>query len=855
MKKLQEYFKKRNFNETGEPSGEINYKRKNKKDKIFVVQHHLARKEHYDFRLEWKGVLLSFAVPKGPSFNPKDKRLAIQVENHPIDYSEFEGTIPKGQYGGGTVMLWDSGVYKELNNFTKGLKEGVLKFELFGNRLNGKWTLVKFDIENENNNWLLIKEKDEFINYSYDIEKYNTSIKSGKTMEEIAENSKNKENINKNKEKINENQEKTVKKLNKTKNPFNSVDLELCTLLKEVPLDKDFVYELKYDGYRIVCFAEQGEVKLFTRNKKDYTNKFKNLANSLQELSQNHSFVIDGEVVVLDNEGKPNFQELQNFLKNSKNLQPTFMIFDLLALDGVDLRKKTFLERKSKLYELLKNSQSNLCYVEHFEGNGKSFFNAVSKMGLEGVIAKKKDSKYIGGRGDDWFKIKCRLMQEFVVGGFLSSEKKNLSAIILGCYTDDKFQFLGKCGTGFNDMESKLLLKKFENLKTQNCPFLLDENNKNKIQNALKFHNIFKKNDNSFLTWLKPKIVVQIEYAELTKDGFLRQASFKGIREDKDAKQVVLEETKNYSNKENLKNNKKNAIFSKKSIKKSDFSIFDIKISHPDKIIFKKPKITKMEIAKYYECVSERMMDYVKDRPLSVLRCSNSALNCFYKKHPTVESDNVECFYLTNDDGEKQKYFSLKDKVGLIEQVQLGTLEFHIWGTKANSLDNPDYMVFDLDPDSELGIDRVRQGVKDLKKILDKLKLKSFLKTSGGKGYHICVPFAHVQDWQSFHDFAEKIAKLMESKWPERYTTNIRKENRKGKIFVDFMRNTRGATSVAPYSVRARVGAKVSCPIFWSELDKISPEQIDMQEAISRLNKKDPWKEMKSIKQKLVKLS
>ncbi len=842
MKKLQKYHQKRNFDKTDEPVGQ---KRTRKSGTpIFVVQHHIARKDHFDFRLEWKGALLSFAVPKGPSYNSKDKRLAVQVEDHPIDYADFEGTIPKGEYGGGTVMLWDEGNFSALNNFSKGLKKGVLKFELFGKRLRGKWTLVKMD--DEHKNWLLIKEVDEFAKDSPSIEQFVTSVKTGRTMEEISKDEKVEDGkkIEKTQKKEAKTSKKTEKKNKIQKNPFEKFDFQLCTLVKNVPEDDKFVYEVKYDGFRIGCFAQNGDVKLLTRNKVDYTSKLQSLAKSLCRLSQGRSFVVDGEVIVPDGVGRPDFQALQNALKRGEEEKIVYMIFDILALDGVDLRKKSFSERKEILKTLLQGSNANLCYVEHFEGSGKNFFKAVLKLGLEGVVAKRKKSQYVGGRNDDWQKIKCRPSQEFVVCGFLSSDKKELSALVLGCYLNDRLIFVGKCGTGFDERESKELLQKFHKLKSEKCPF--ESAGNDAFEKSCKGEKI---------CWLKPKFVVQIEYAQMSRDGILRQASFKGLRDDKSAKEVVFENPKNDAkNEKTLKKPEKNQKNGKKSAKKNVFSVFGVEISHPNKMIFKKEKISKKDVALFYEKVSARMFQFVKDRPMSVVRCSKSLSDCFYKKHPTVEKTSVGKISIQNDDGENQEYFFLKDKDALLEQVQLGTLEFHIWGAKAQSIEKPDYMVFDLDPDEKLGLEKVRQGVKDLKKILDGLKLKSFLKTSGGKGYHICVPLMPNSDWNSFHDFAENVAKLMEKKWPERYTTNIRKENRKGKIFVDFMRNTRGATSVAPYSLRARAGAKVSTPIFWSELEKIAPDQIDMSEAIARLNKVDPWRDFFSVKQKLKKV-
>lgn len=874
MEKLKKYIEKRDFSKTNEPKGE---KKTKTQKNIFAVQHHLASRDHFDFRLQWHGVLLSFAVPKGPSFNPKDKRLAVHVEDHPLEYADFEGTIPQGEYGGGTVMLWDIGTFKPNENFEKGWKKGSLKFTLFGQRLKGKWALVR--LKNDEENWLLIKEVDEFAQDQDGISRFETSIKTGRTMEEIRQKNKEKllNNTSADKEKSQNVQklkkdakksEKNTEKVPKTtktgeknkKNPFKTIDAQLCTLSNEIPKE-DFVFEVKYDGYRIVAFAEEGNVQLFTRNHTDFSQKFEGIAEEIKSLCDGRSLVLDGEIIMPDEKGRPDFQALQNHMRSGKTSVAIYMIFDILALDGKDLRKCPLLERKKILQQVLEENDSpNLKFAEHFEGDGKKFFKAVEKMGLEGIVAKRKNSKYLGERNEDWLKIKCYKRQEFVIGGFLQSNKKTLSALVLGFFEGKKLKFVGKCGTGFDHQETEVLLEKFEKLKTLKSPFC--ETNIEELVTKKSMWTAIREKESGMseckIFWLRPQLVAEIQFAEITKDGILRQASFKGLRQDKDAKEVVLEIENSNKAKKSVESVKKTVKIAKKTAKnvkktkKNDvFSICGIEISHPDKIIFKNPKITKKEVAQYYEQISSRMFPLLRGRILSVVRCHNSLLQGFYKKHPTAERNGIKKVIIENEEGKKQEYFSLENISGLLEQVQLGTLEFHMWGSHCKTLEKPDFMVFDLDPDKGLGLEKVRQGVKDLKKVLDGLGLVSFLKTSGGKGYHVCVPFKPKADWKTFHDFSEKIAHLLENKFPERYTTNIRKNTRKGKIFIDFMRNTRTATSVAPYSLRARVGAKVSCPISWSELDKIAPDDIDMHEALIRLKKVDPWKNFDKIEQSL----
>ncbi len=779
---LKNYQSKRNFEKTSEPKGKI----KPSGEKLkYVIQYHEARAKHFDFRLEHEGVLLSWAVPKGPSLNPKDKRIAVRVENHPLDYASFEGVIPKGEYGGGTVIIWDEGCWKCEGNVNEGLKNGSLKFSLDGERLKGKWTLVRLKKEGEKENWLLIKEKDGFVKATFTLPK--TSVKTGRTNAQLLQ--------------------KKTKPL-----PFKSILPMLAKLQTEIPKGKDYLFEVKYDGYRILAYIENGKAKLFTRNNLDYSQKFEEVTEQMKTFFANHSLVLDGEMIVADSQGRSDFGLLQSYIKNPDDKNLTYMVFDLLALDGKDLRKTPILERKKILKKLLKNSPPQIQFSEHLIGQGEQSFAVASKLGLEGIVGKKVNSTYSSSRSGDWIKIKCYHRQEFVLGGYQPSEKKSggIGAILVGYYKNGELKYVGKVGTGIDEGEAKTLLKKFAKLKTKTSPFSNLKSDKNTV-------------------FLKPALVAEVQFAEITADGLLRQGSFKGLREDKASKDVVMEE--------------------------ADKSEVDgVEITSPERIIYKKERITKLDVAKYYSAVSERMLDYVKDRIVSVVRCHDDVEGeKFFKKHPLPNSKNIKIIKILGENNEKSDYFCLKNKKSLISEVQLGTIEFHTWGSKVGYLNKPDMMVFDLDPDSNLELEKVRQGARDLKRVLSVLGLKCFLKTSGGKGYHIVVPLVPSVGWQKFHDFAKNVAEYMEGKWPERYTTNIRKDNRKGKIFIDWVRNGKGATSVAPYSLRAREGGTVSMPIRWSELDSIAPNGIDMKEALRRLKYADPWKGFFNVKQKLKK--
>ncbi len=464
---LKEYHKKRNFTSTIEPKGKVEKGEEHK----FVVQYHEARAKHYDFRLEHNGVLLSWAVPKGLSSNPKDKRLAVHVEDHPLEYMDFEGIIPKGNYGAGTVEIFDNGTFVPLADFDKGLKKGHLKFFLSGSKLKGGYSLVKF----KDDNWFIIKTEDEYAG---------------------------------------------VEKKKNKKIPFEKISVQLATLTDKVPKGKEWLFEIKYDGYRIVSFVENGKVKMLTRNNMDYTKKFKVIAENLKKIDQD-SFVVDGEVVAFDQNGKTDFGLLQESIKK-ESVNLCYCIFDLLSINGEDLRNLPLTERKAKLERLLNKAEENLIYSTHVE-NGKESFDFAKKNNLEGIVAKKKNSVYHGKRTDDWLKIKCYSRQEFVIAGFTTSEKNTvLSALLLGYYKNKKLIYAGKVGTGFSEKDRKDLVKTFQTAVAKDCPF----------SEQIK---------SNFVVWLKPKFVAEIQFAELTKDNLLRQPSFVGLRSDKKAKDVVLE--------------------------------------------------------------------------------------------------------------------------------------------------------------------------------------------------------------------------------------------------------------------------------------------------------------------------
>lgn len=813
---LNAYNQKRNFNRTIEPEGRT----ENPDGSLrFVIQHHMAHRDHYDFRLEWDGALLSWAVPKGPSYNTRDKRLAVQVEDHPLEYRNFEGTIPKGEYGGGVVMLWDEGWWEPYVDVEDGLRKGMLKFVLKGRRLKGKWALVRLKVKEgeTKDNWLLLKEKDEYAQDAGGISEFAASIRTGRTMIEIEKGDD--ENI--------------------TKNPFSRSDVQLAKLVNKVPEGEDWLYEMKYDGYRILSYLEGNNVQLITRNGHDYTKYFQDVSYSLIDWAAGRAMILDGEMTITDTSGKTDFQALQNFMKNPKGKNLTYIVFDILALDGADLRSRHLIDRKETLETLIKDAPKNLYYSRHVRGNGKESFAAACEAGMEGIVGKKADSIYSGTRNGDWIKLKCDIRQEFVIGGYTLSDKKTsgVSSLLLGVYEGDEFVYAGRAGTGLSQSDMRDLEDKFAGIMRLEPPFKLAP----------------KPKPSEKIIWLEPELVAEIKFAEWTTDNLLRQASFKGLRTDKNPGDIRREKADDKTYPQSYPQEAERAMEARDNDRfVSDIIIEGIKITSPDKVMFDDPEIKKVDVIRYYEKVAERMLPYVSHRILSIVRCPKGiSQTCFYKKHPGPGSKGIVTTPVSNSRGDTEVYFYIESASGLISEAQMDTLEFHTWGSRVDELEKPDMLVFDLDPDEGMDLTTVRQGVQDLKSVLDELSLNSYLKTSGGKGYHVVVPLKPAGSWDAFRDFAKRIAMVMEQKWPDRYTSNVRKANRKNKIFIDWIRNTRGATSIAPYSIRARKGARVSMPIAWDELNTVTPNGVTMADALLRIGGNDPWRDFFQNDQKL----
>jgi bifunctional non-homologous end joining protein LigD len=825
MKALQEYDRKRDFKKTSEPVGKV--AKKKKKVLSFVVQEHHASHLHYDFRLELDGVLKSWAVPKGPSPDPKEKRLAMQVEDHPLAYGKFAGMIPEGEYGGGEVLLWDHGSWEPNGEPHAGLKKGHLDFILKGARMKGRWTLIRTGKSASKPMWLLFKRSDEFAGK----DKLFHALKDYGSKKEAPEDTKKKLKPITRLTKMEKNSK--IKK-NAVKKKLDFVDPQLSHLVDAPPTGDEWVHEIKFDGYRIQALIENGNVRLLTRSGLDWTDRYTNIADSLKKIDANDA-ILDGEVVALDTEGRSDFQELQVAMKSKKSHKLKYYIFDLMECDGEDYRGRPLTERKEKLKSILPSQSTELKYSEHLETDGSKMLAASCEQGLEGIISKQKDSAYTSGRTQLWVKSKCTKRQEFVIGGYSEPQgaRNRFGALLLGVYENGKFRYVGRCGTGFNAKSIEMVWQKIKKIKMKTSAFEL---------------NAPRDQDNHYV---KPTLVAEIAFANWTREGVLRVPVFHGLREDKMPKKIIREV--------------ESAV--KKLVKKAETKVAKKDrvgemptLTHPDKIIYAKEKITKQAIAAYYEVVALWMLPQMKDRPLSLMRCpEGTSKTCFYQKHLTPVQRGrgaVQAVHevIIEENSGKKSYATVDSAEGLVTLVQSGGFEFHAWGCRAPDVAHPDQIVMDFDPSREVGFAEVKRAAFELKEILDHLKLKSFVKVTGGKGLHVHIPVATIYTWDQIKDFSKVLAQKMVEDAPNRYTSVLSKAKRKNKIFVDYLRNGRGATAVVPYSLRAREMSAVALPITWDELKKIKdPAGFTLQKTLAVLKKRksDPWKGLEKLKQKI----
>jgi bifunctional non-homologous end joining protein LigD len=792
---LADYNLKRDFQKTREPAGKVETGTANR----FIVQKHAASRLHYDFRLELDGVLKSWAVTKGPSLNPDDKRLAVRTEDHPLSYADFEGTIPKGEYGGGTVMLWDKGSWAPIKGKSADdLEKGHLHFILDGSRMKGEWLLVRMRKKSgeKRENWLLRKIDDPYAGGSDDlVARELTSIETGRNMAEIAADETGEASLQDKPDPVSgrmlrqgsENKTRPAKAAARDKKTPHPVlpkfrKPQLATLVDEVPTGNNWLHEIKYDGYRCLLAVAGEEARIYTRSGKDWTGKFGEIATAATSLITG-SALIDGEIVALDEKGNPDFSRLQQALKDGADGLILFA-FDLLERNGEDLTQLTNIERKERLSAVLAEGNDRIRFSDHLIGAGEKLLDAMCKAGQEGIISKRADAPYRGRRTRDWRKIKCTRRQEFVIIGWRKSDKKGrpFASLLLAQHEKDRLVYKGRVGTGFTDDVMEDLATRMKPLARKTPPAAVP------------------KTESRDANWITPKLVAEIAFAEFTGDGRVRHGSFLGLREDKDASKVRPE-----------------TPASPPAPKAEPI----IKISSRDRVIFPDAKATKGDLADYYEAIGALMLPWAARRPVSLVRCPRGrAKQCFFQKHDAGSfGEYVKAVPITEKDGGVEDYLYIENSAGLLACVQMGTIEFHGWGSRIETLEQPDRMVLDLDPDEGLDFGDVKKAAKDIHQTLADLGLASFAMLSGGKGVHVIVPLEPKAQWPEVKDFARRFSTALAQSQPDRYTATISKEKRKGKIFVDWLRNQRGATSVIPYSARARSGAPVAAPVSWDELD------------------------------------
>jgi bifunctional non-homologous end joining protein LigD len=819
---LGAYRKKRNFQKTPEPMGKDETV---SSERLYVIQKHAAGRLHYDLRLELGGTLKSWAIPKGPSLDPDEKRLAVHVEDHPVEYGSFEGVIPAEEYGAGTVMLWDQGIWIPEGDPEADYRKGRLHFQIQGKRLGGRWTLFK--MKDDEKHWLLVKLKDSYARKSEDhlLGENNRSVSTGKTMEEISSVSS----------------PSSLKNARKSKMP-TEINPPLPTLVDTPPIGNQWLHEVKYDGYRIVAFLENDTARLSSRNGKDWTDRFPSVAEELSGFPADKA-VIDGEIVIQLPDGVTSFQALQNALHGMETGKLMYYLFDIPYCNGYDLTETPLIDRKKYLKQLLEQMQpepETVRYSDHVEGSGDIVYQHACRLSLEGILSKDSLSSYRPKRTRTWVKIKCVHRQEFVIGGYTkpSGSRHGFGALLLGVYDKEgNLRYCGKVGTGFNEKQLLSLKKSLADLEQTSAPF----SNPPKGVQARNIH------------WVSPELVAEVAFAGWTQDNAIRQAVFKGLREDKKAegihRETVLPKfTATASKQDNpyTQPYKANTSAGKR-----------VRLTNAERLLYPEQGVTKADLASYYERISNYILPYVTHRPLSLVRCPTGRDgDCFYQKH---FSDSLPDFIRGVQIKEKKGddiYLVIDDIQGLISLVQMGVLEIHPWNAREDRLEKPDLMIIDLDPAPGIELEKIVNSTFLLHDFLIHLGLQSFLKTSGGKGFHIVVPLVRRSGWDELKAFAQAIAYQMTLAYPDRFIDTMSKKKRKGKIFIDYFRNNRGATSIAPYSTRARLEAPISVPLAWNELTpETAPDAFRINNIDKRLNalKNDPWKDFSNISQSITK--
>jgi len=875
---LEIYRRKRKFGVTSEPRGH-----KARRDgHRYVIQKHAARRLHYDLRLELDGVMKSWAVTRGPSLDPNEKRLAVHVEDHPIEYNTFEGTIPQGEYGGGTVMIWDRGRWIPDGDPHKGYAKGHLIFDLDGEKLHGRWHLVRMRPRpnEKRENWLLIKAKDEEARgpRGKDIlDEQPLSVVTGRSIEDIAA-GKGKKRVwhsNRADQVPAARQGKPAGKLSakpraRAKAAATNVERKqggrvsrapvpdfvppsLTTLHENPPRGKEWLHEIKFDGYRIEARLDRGKVRLLTRNKQDWTHRFEPIAAAVAALPA-ETALLDGEVVVEDDRGVSSFSLLQTDLRDGRSDRFTYYVFDLLYLDGRDFTGEPLVARKAALERLLRKTGKNsrIHYAEHFEEDGALMLKSVCKLGLEGVVSKRKDALYTSGRSENFIKTKCHNRQEFVVAGYspATSEPNAVGALTVAVNDNGELRYAGRVGTGYTRKVARDLWRRLKPLQTARPPIALPAEERRKD-----------------VVWVKPQLVVEAEFRGVTHGNLLRQASYKGLREDKPARDVVRETPAAMAQRQAVRKSAKSGAGARKRMAGKSpaepkaaaakggsgawAEVAGVRLTHPDRVYWPDVGITKEDLAEYYVSVWDWMAPHVVDRPLALVRCPDGIDGeCFFQKHI---ASNIKSSPLRHAVKTKEHDVVAVEKVeDVVDLVQSGTLEIHTRGSRLDALERCDRVVFDLDPGEGVSWAQIVAAARETRDRLTALKLDSFVKLSGGKGIHVVLPIADA-DWDSAKAFAQRIALAMAADDPQRYVGKMTKSLRKGKIFIDYFRNSREATSVAPYSTRARPGAAVSAPLSWEQLGRTKGANEFTVLDLKKRFRNDPWGDIGKVRQKLPK--
>lgn len=852
--KLLTYNQKRDFELTKEPSGAAKIKSSDRHR--FVIQKHDATRLHYDLRLEFDGVFKSWAVTKGPSLDPHDKRLAVEVEDHPLDYGDFEGTIPKGQYGGGTVMLWDRGYWTPEGSKSPqtALAKGDFKFTLEGARLHGSFVLVRMRNDRERGkrtNWLLIKHRDEFSvekNGTAILEEHQTSVASGRTMAAIASgegrkpkpfmvqgstveadavwDSKRGLAADERKVAARDTKKRGSSKRAKSIMP-DFIAPQLCETRQRPPSADGWLHEIKFDGYRIQLRIENGEVALKTRKGLDWTAKYRAIAESAAHLPD---AIMDGEICALDENGAPDFAALQGALSEGKTDALVYFAFDLLFSGNEDLRSLPLTERKERLAVLLADAaDARLRFVEHFENGGEDVLRSACRLSLEGIVSKQAKAPYRSGRADTWTKSKCRAGHEVVIGAYAKTNGK-FRSLLVGAYRGDHLVYIGRVGTGYSASKVGALLPKLRALETTKSPFA--------------GNGAPQKDAN--IVWVKPELVAEIEFAGWTSDGLVRQAAFKGLREDKPASEVTIERpaspsTTGLSDPEATKP-------AKTYRKGGKIDVMGVLISNPDKPLWPDANgapVTKVELAQYYEAVGPWLINHIKGRPCSIIRAPDGiGGEQFFQRHAMQGISNL--LELATVFGDKKPYLQIDRVEGLAAVAQIAAVELHPWNCEPHQPEVPGRLIFDLDPGPEVAFSKVVEAAREIRDRLEALGLVSFCKTTGGKGLHVVTPLAAAKGtkltWAEAKGFAHDVCQQMARDNPELYLITMAKNRRTGRIFLDYLRNDRMSTAVAPLSPRARPAATVSMPLNWTQVKSdLDPTRYTIRTVPGLLKKTTAW--------------